>query len=92
MNVMPPDDARWWELWASLIVLAIVTVILAGVITYEAEYQVFNVYLDEATFVVVDMEHCNLRFIPARNYPKPDSDLRYVSETRACETGLGQGL
>jgi len=34
-----------------------------------------TVYLDTATVVTIDLDHCTLRFIPTRNYASPDREL-----------------
>jgi len=82
LKIMPPDDARWSEFFVSVALMALLALFFAGAFATSTEFNVQTVYLDRATMVTVDLDHCSLRYIPTRNQPSPDRELT-VPKVRA---------
>lgn len=73
---MPPADARWSETVVSLIILTLLALLLSGRFKGSAVVSEQTVYLDDATMVTLDMDHCTLRFLPTLNFPSPNKELK----------------
>ena len=73
---MPPDDARWSETVVSLIILTLLALLLSDRFKGSAVVSEQTVYLDDATMVTLDMDHCMLRFLPTLNLPSPNKELK----------------
>ena len=73
---MPPDNARWSETVVSLIILTLLALLLSDRFKGSAVVSEQTVYLDDATMVTLDMDHCMLRFLPTLNLPSPNKELK----------------
>jgi hypothetical protein len=95
LKIMPPDDARWSEFFVSVALMALLALFFAGAFATSTDINVQTVYLDRATMVTVDLDHCSLRYIPTRNQPSPDRELTspkvrasLVVDPLVCSSGM----
>jgi hypothetical protein len=74
-KVLPPSDARWPEFFLTAFGLCLLAMFLSGIISSKEDYTFEHVYLDMATLVTLDLDHCTVRYKPAVNYPQPNRNL-----------------
>ena len=52
--------------------LCLLAMFLSGIISSKEDYMFEHVYLDMATLVTLDLDHCTVRYKPSVKYPQPD--------------------
>ena len=67
-KVLLPSDTRWPEFFLTAFGLCLLVMFLSGIISSTEDYTFENVYLDMATLVTLDLDHCTVRYKPAVCY------------------------
>ena len=103
LYLIPPEGANYVLFFALVIAVLIAGLMLSGVLIAPSGPFHFQeeIYLDSLTSMTFDLDNCNVRFMPTRNYKAPTSKIDAVKirfaffrhpdivlENEACDPGV----
>lgn len=77
LNLVPPAGANYNQFFFLLIVYLVVGLFLSGIMESPGGPFYFQqeIYLDAATSLSFDLDNCNVRFLPTRNFDYPTNSI-----------------
>jgi len=77
-SLLPPPDADYWQFgvgFACILVTVAVVVVLGGPVVAPSCVFTQQYFLDKAASMTLNLDNCNVRFLPARTQAPPDNEL-----------------
>jgi hypothetical protein len=80
LNLLPPEGARYSEFFYLALATLLVGLGLTGVFESRAGPFSFGqeIYLDAVTSIQLDLDNCNVRFLPTRNFAFPTNAIAAI--------------
>jgi len=77
LHLVPPATASYFEFAVTVILALIIGILFGGVLETQSGPFFFQqeFYLDASNRIQFNVDNCNLRFVPTRNYPFPISAI-----------------
>jgi len=79
-NLLPPEGASYKQFFYLVVLYLITGVMLSGVTETQGGPFFFQqeVYLDASTSIRLDLDNCNVRFLPTRNFDYPTNQINAI--------------
>ena len=80
LQIVPPEGASYRQFFILILTTCFLVLLISGAFTSDGGRFDFQseFYLDSLDSVAMDLDNCNLRFLPTRNYPFPTNRIAAI--------------